>query len=187
MNQALFDFINQQAGHWSTLDWLGIFAAESLLFVMVIAVLLLALNRRTYAKSLLLTTTASGILAGLIISPLLKVYFAHPRPYVALADSAHLLVNPDISESLQSFPSGHTIAAFAIAVSVFLISRKWGALFLAAAFLVGIGRIYIGVHWPLDVLGGIVLGVIIATACHMAVKYGRRYLPKPKPKAQSSE
>jgi undecaprenyl-diphosphatase len=64
-----------------------------------------------------------------------------------------------------SFPSDHASAAFAIAAAVFLFDRLVGSLFLAAAILIGVGRVVVGAHYPGDVLAGALVG----TACAIVV------------------
>jgi undecaprenyl-diphosphatase len=58
-----------------------------------------------------------------------------------------------------SFPSDHASAAFAIAFAVFLFDRLAGAIFLGAAFIIGAGRVFIGAHYPADVLAGCLVGL----------------------------
>jgi undecaprenyl-diphosphatase len=58
-----------------------------------------------------------------------------------------------------SFPSDHASAAFAIAFAVFLFDRIVGSIFLAAAVLIGVGRVFIGAHYPADVLAGCLVGL----------------------------
>ncbi len=72
---------------------------------------------------------------------------------------------------MTSFPSGHTTTSFAIAISVWLLVRhtpaKWvGMLAVIYASLVGLSRIYVGVHYPTDVVGGAILGSLGAYLCH---------------------
>jgi len=72
----------------------------------------------------------------------------------------------------MSFPSGHAAIYFALAVSIILFfrfsedisKRKWGWRFLGAAFLIGVARIFIGFHWPSDILAGAIIGIISAVA-----------------------
>jgi undecaprenyl-diphosphatase len=63
-----------------------------------------------------------------------------------------------------AFPSGHSAAAFALAVTIYLHDKRLGALFILAALGVGAGRILGNVHFPLDILGGIVVGTLVAVA-----------------------
>lgn len=77
-----------------------------------------------------------------------RPYAAHPSAHVWGARSQD-----------PSFPSDHASAAFAIAWSVLLYDRLAGAIFLAAAAAIGIGRVVIGVHYPSDVLAGALIGL----------------------------
>jgi membrane-associated phospholipid phosphatase len=67
-----------------------------------------------------------------------------------------------------SFPSDHASAAFAIAWSVLLYDRAAGALFLLAAATIGVGRVVVGVHYPGDVLAGVLVGLGCALLVHRA-------------------
>lgn len=104
----------------------------------------------------------AGTIAGIIRLPIMKLA-GRMRP--SNFDFAIPLENVYSTET--SFPSGHTTLAFGIAVAVWvLVSEsdwqwvRW--MFLAWAFLVGVSRIYVGVHYPTDVLAGAVLGTLIA-------------------------
>lgn len=92
---------------------------------------------------------------ALLASQAISHTWARPRPFVAHAEGTHLLAPPSID---PSFPSDHAAAAFAIAFAVLAFSRRAGFGFLAAAALIGLSRIALGVHYPADVLGGAVLG-----------------------------
>lgn len=63
-----------------------------------------------------------------------------------------------------SWPSGHTACSFAAATAVFLNNRKWGTWALVLAALIALTRLYLFVHWPTDILGGILLGIGCAFA-----------------------
>ncbi len=94
----------------------------------------------------------------------LKPLLAAPRP-AAVLDAAQLHVVGQILRS-GSFPSGHTTAAFAFAGVVILsVRRAWvTAMLLSAALGVGVSRMAVGAHWPVDVLTGAVLGWLGACA-----------------------
>lgn len=61
-----------------------------------------------------------------------------------------------------SFPSGHTLSSFASAFSIFFFHKKKGIYALILASLIGFSRLYLFVHFPSDILGGIIIGVIIS-------------------------
>jgi undecaprenyl-diphosphatase len=67
-----------------------------------------------------------------------------------------------IESNFSSFPSGHATLSFALAFSIFLYDKKIGSLFLLLAFFVAMGRIFTGVHFPLDILVGGILGIFVS-------------------------
>ena len=75
------------------------------------------------------------------------------------------------------FPSTHTAWAFAAATSVFLHHKKAGFAVLALAALIAFGRLYLFVHFPSDVLGGIVLGVLAALVAKVLVDFIEKKIP----------
>jgi undecaprenyl-diphosphatase len=81
------------------------------------------------------------------------------RPFTAHEASTHLLSAPSPD---PSFPSDHAAAAFAIGFAVLAFSRRGGILFLGAALLIGISRVALGLHYPSDVLAGVVVGWLAA-------------------------
>jgi undecaprenyl-diphosphatase len=69
-----------------------------------------------------------------------------------------------------SFPSDHATSAFAIAITLCLYEKRLGKVFLLLAFLIAFSRVWVGVHYPLDVLIGAVLGFLWAFIVHYIVK-----------------
>ena len=112
--------------------------------------------------------TAAGI--GYLLRTLLGNIIARVRPYEA-GDVVHLLNG---GASGYSFPSGHATAAFAIACAVLPDRPVLGLLLLIAAFLVSAGRVMVGVHYPLDVVGGAILGALVAGVVRATLKRFRR-------------
>ncbi len=83
---------------------------------------------------------------------------AEPRPYTALSG---ILVLADQSSD-PSFPSDHAVMAGAAACALFVVSRRLGEVAVVAAVLLAFARIYIGAHYPHDVVFGLGLGVAVA-------------------------
>jgi len=99
----------------------------------------------------------SAALALLINQAIGKVWHRQ-RPFAA-HPAAHVWGSRSHD---PSFPSDHASAAFAIAFAVFLFDRLVGSVFLAAAVVIGAGRVFIGAHYPLDVLAGSLVGLASA-------------------------
>jgi undecaprenyl-diphosphatase len=95
-----------------------------------------------------------------------------PRPFTAHPTLTHLLSAPSAD---PSFPSDHAAAAFAIAFAVLGISRWGGIGFLAAATLIGLSRVALGLHYPSDVLAGMLVGW---AAAMLVTHFGRQSLAR---------
>ncbi len=138
----------------------------------VIAFLLGYLLFRNYRKALSLLTT---ITLSLLVTWLGKDYFSHPRPALFFRELGRLdelvsVEGADILTGHTSFPSGHTMVAFAIYTLFALYSKQKaisGVFFLLLASSVGLSRIYLGHHFLKDVLAGSIAGVSIAVVVYL--------------------
>jgi undecaprenyl-diphosphatase len=106
-----------------------------------------------------------GAAAGLatVLSQALKRTLHRARPDVAIAGFVPEAANPD----RFSFPSGHTCAAFAVALAFVGAPLGLGYLFLGLAVAIGASRVYLGAHFPLDVAAGALLGGVAGLATHL--------------------
>ena len=100
----------------------------------------------------------SLIIGYLVGNLFLKNVIARIRPYDLNSDFSILISK--LSD--YSFPSGHTLSSFEGATSIFLRNKKWGIPALIVASLIAFSRLYLYVHYPTDVLAGVVLGIAIA-------------------------
>ena len=104
---------------------------------------------------LLLSLAFNMVICNLLLKPLV----ARTRPYDLLGYEILVRRLGD-----YSFPSGHTSASFAAATAIYAIDRRWGAAAYVLAALIGFSRLYLGVHFPTDVLAGAVVGILAAKA-----------------------
>ena len=113
---------------------------------------------RPYGSARWKLASASALVAA-AVAMLANQAIAHawerPRPFTDHPALTHLLSAPSAD---PSFPSDHAAAAFAIAFAVLAFSRRAGALFLVAATLIGVSRIALGMHYPSDVVAGMLVG-----------------------------
>ena len=140
-------------------DWffvdLSRIGTDGLVFLVAGAVLAL-LWRRPWFFVLLLTAD----LAADGLSYLLRQWIARERPPLVYPEPRPLVHVPHSG----AFPSGHASTAFACATIIAWASPRLGLVAFVLATLIASSRVYVGVHWPLDVLGGAVLGMAVATA-----------------------
>ncbi len=99
-----------------------------------------------------------SVLLTWIIVTLIKALVAAPRPF-EIVDGVRTLV---LHGGGDSFPSGHTAIAASIAGAIRPYHQRAGMLLILFALLVGISRVYLGVHFPIDVIAGFLTGLLIA-------------------------
>jgi undecaprenyl-diphosphatase len=155
----IFNFIRNLSGKWWLFDWLGIFFAEYLGYFLILAAAFLLLKERNWKQRIYFFSLAilPVILSRGIITEAIRFFYERPRPFLFFD------IQPLIDHaSTGSFPSGHAAAFFALALAVFYLNRQWGRRFLALVLLMGLARIFVGVHWPLDILAGAIIGLLSA-------------------------
>ncbi len=151
-------------------------------FWIALAALLLCFKKTRKTGCVMGAALLMGVIFG---NGILKPLIHRVRPYDNAAWSpavtrATLLISPP---SDYSFPSGHTLASFEGAFGIFLCNKKWGAPALVLAVLIAFSRLYFYIHYPTDVIGGMMLGIGFAVAAFFIVgaiwnKVTKKQLPK---------
>jgi undecaprenyl-diphosphatase len=133
--------------------------------IMWIAVgLIMLIPKKTHKCGIMVL---AALLVMLVVNNIiLKNLIARPRPCATYPELVELVHIP----TSYSFPSGHTVSAMAVAFTILTQHKKLGIVAVIMAFLMGLSRLYVGVHFPTDVYGGIIVGAAIAFAVYYAEK-----------------
>ncbi|MDA1887531.1 MULTISPECIES: undecaprenyl-diphosphatase [Bacillus cereus group] len=159
MNYTVFQWFNNFAGSSKLLDSLMIAITNSAAYVAILFMFILWFNNGKKINAIkkqytVLYTTLSVIIA-LLVNVVIHAVYYHPRPFVS--HDVHQLV-PHAADS--SFVSDHSVLVFSIAFVFLLRGEKLKYVALIWAVLVGVSRMYVGVHYPLDILGAAFLTFI---------------------------
>lgn len=155
MDYLIFQKINSFAGKSVCFDSFVIFFAEYLGYVLIAILFLFLIKDSRKYWQMVLKSFSAAVLARFVITELIRFFYSRPRPFV-LYNVNLLLTHPTIG----SFPSGHAAFYFGLSSVVYFYNKKAGTLFLVASFLISLSRVFVGIHWPSDVLVGAAIGVV---------------------------
>lgn len=154
-----FHLINDLAGQSKFYDWFFIFLAQYLPYITVATALILLVLWKKSVTHKLQFLFVFCVIAGLSY---LFIYFViHPiwprqRPFFELEGVRSL-----IDTVGNSFPSKHAFFFFVLATMISGVRNRVGFWFFIIAILIALGRVFVGVHYPLDVLAGAIFGIIM--------------------------
>lgn len=174
LDVVAFSYIYGLSGRFVLLDALGIFFATYLAYVWIFVLVGAALlpgARRAERRAAVAVAVAAALVARFALKTAIVLAYPRPRPFLALPDVRPLVSTP-AWEQMQSFPSGHALLFFSIATVLFCFNKKVGALAFGVAALIGVARVYVGAHWPSDILAGAALGALAGWATYRL--YARR-------------
>lgn len=130
--------------------------------IYIMAIVVLLLNKSKKVLPLLL-----GPAFALIVVQVIRYFYVRPRPFVAF-DIESLI--PHAANG--SLPSMHAVSAFVIAMAIWCVNKNIGKYVLILAVITGMSRVMVGVHYPLDIVTGALLGVLISL---FAFKIAKKY------------
>ena len=154
---TVFNAIHGLAGVSNGLDLTAIFLAKYLGYFMVLLTIWLLIVEKDKMRRFkaLLTLVLSVLVGSGLIKEAINFFFYRARPFVEFGFTPLVAHDPT-----ASMPSGHAVGYFIVATAVYLmINKKWGTWFFVGASLIGIARVFAGVHYPLDVVAGAALGI----------------------------
>jgi len=159
MDIKILYFLNSLTGKSACLDSLFIFFASYFQYLLG-AVFLLFLFFSGYKNrekiKIFAVTVSSIIVSRLFIVELIRFFYHRPRPFVLYS------LNQLIPETGYSFPSGHATVFFAASAAIFCYNKKLGVIFFVASVLMNVSRVIVGVHYLSDIIGGMILGSVVA-------------------------
>ena len=175
-NTQLFNLINAGAGQYLFVDWMFILFTSYIMYAVFVVVSFyvgiyepLRIPKGPFrtqsifrAAEMFFMTVSTWVVVKII-----KVAVALPRPFEVL-ESIKVLAP---IQGGTSFPSGHAALTMAFATSIYFYHPRLGKLLFAFAFIVGLSRIFVGVHYPLDVAGGFMLGYVVPKCIHTLLKF----------------
>ncbi|MFE4145190.1 undecaprenyl-diphosphatase [Peribacillus sp. YIM B13472] len=164
MNSKLFRMINNLGKQYTDLNPFFVFIAEYMIFFLVLAVLMFLFSRRNKNRIMVICAFITLVISELL-AKIAGQFHSNNQPFAELPN-----VNRLVEKAVNnSFPSDHTIIFFSFCITFWLFKRGWGILWVILAVLVGISRIWIGVHYPADVLVGAIISIVSATSVYKIV------------------
>jgi undecaprenyl-diphosphatase len=163
IDRQVFLWINGLAGHVPVIDNIVSAVANDYFVIVVGCMVMVALwtgtrgseNRRHIQKGIMVAAVSLGTSQGMV--QLINHAWSRTRPFIDLEATVIFYRPTD-----PSFPSNSASVLFGMAWGIFLYNRKAGSILLALSFLQGLSRIYVGVHYPLDILAGAAVGLMVA-------------------------
>mgnify|MGYP001578842263 FL=1 len=137
------------------MDAVAIFFAKYSGYVLLLILAFIFLRNTKKSWRVIAQVAVASLLARGIITEVIRWIWPRLRPFVE--NNVNLLLS---HEANASFPSGHAAFYFALTTIVYFYNKKIGILFFAVSFLMGIARVFVGVHWPSDILAGAFIGII---------------------------
>jgi undecaprenyl-diphosphatase len=161
LERQVFELVNDRPDAWRTPLW-GAQLLGLLGMPLIVAAVALALRRWRLAVALVLLVP----LKLFVERDVMKELVHRERPGTTIPGA----VLRDVPSAGDSFPSGHAVIAFGIAVLLLpYLSRRWQVLVVLLAVLNSLARVYLGGHAPLDVVGGAAAGAAVAAVLNLLV------------------
>ncbi len=165
MNETIFRYLNSFAGQSQWLDIAIMFSAETLGVILLLGLVIFLFyheHKEIGFHNVVVVLGAIFIAWG--VSWVIKHVYPSPRPFIALENVTKLIDHG----GMDSFPSGHATFFSAMATILYFYHKKIALFYALGAVLIGLSRVVAGIHWPLDILVGYILGGVVAVfACFL--------------------
>lgn len=163
MNLTIFQYLNNFAGRSDFFDSIIIFFAQYFPYLVCASIIFFWIFGKDKKREMkfVIFSFFSAIFARFVVTEVIRYFDSVSRPFVD--NNVNQLIFHEMS---NSFPSGHATFFFALAMAVALghsVSKRTlsvSIIFFLAAIMISISRVMVGVHWPLDILWGAIVGIL---------------------------
>lgn len=155
MDERIFNSINQLSGRFPIIDFIMIFCSKRIRYVYMLVLIYLWFRNNT-SRKVAVNAVKSAIITWLL-HILVKICYFTPRPF--LFHRVGILIP---SKMDSSFLSKHTLLAFAVSTSIYLKQHTIGKLMTCLSVLTGLSRIWVGHHYPFDIIRSAFIGAGIS-------------------------
>lgn len=174
MNETLFFLLYNLSHKNNFFDILFLFCAEYLIFIALFIVFIFIFikhknNIKSSFKKIIFVTSPAAI--SWAFTDVLKSILETPRPFMVFEEIKPLFLHG----GFDSFPSGHSTFMSAFALSVYFLNKKLGIFIFILAIIIGISRLIAGVHFPIDIVGGFLIGIIFTFIFEEAFKKRKNF------------
>lgn len=163
-NISIFRAVNDIGKEFPDINPLFIFFAEYTVYCLMLVLLVYWLTRNSRNKLMVVSAVLAFVIAE-VTGKLIGLLYSHHQPFAVWSD-VNKLIEKEVG---NSFPSDHTIVFFSVCITIALFRKKFWYLWTALALLLSISRIYVGVHYPVDILVGAILGTAAAILVYKLV------------------
>ncbi|CAM3727079.1 undecaprenyl-diphosphatase [Mesobacillus thioparans] len=160
MDLILFQLINRLSGRFSTADKLMILISNRVRYVYLFIIVVILFKNR-FNKKIALETGLS-VAFSLAAQFFIHLFYFKPRPFMKRRIG---ILIPSKTDS--SFPSKHTMLAFTVSTTVLMYHRTLGTIMMWMSALTGLSRIWVGHHYPSDIVGSAFLGSLASLAARI--------------------
>ncbi len=151
------------SGRFWLIDKLMILISNKIKFVFLFILVIMLFRKRN-----VIIEASMSIVITLFMHFIIKLFYFKPRPFI---DRSVGILSPSKLDS--SFPSKHTLLTFAVSTVVLFYQRILGSVMLGFSIITGLSRIWLGHHYPSDIVGSAVLGSFTSTIIHKLLKISK--------------
>jgi len=160
MDLRLFQLINQLSGRITIIDKLMILISNRIRYVYILILVIFLIKNRFNKR--LVVETGGSLLITLFTHMVIKLFFYKDRPFKKRRVG---ILIPSKMDS--TFPSKHTLLAFAASTTIFMYYRTLGIFMIGMSAITGFSRVWVGHHYPSDIIGSAILGSISSIVTHI--------------------